>query len=124
LVWSLASSKRRKRLAEAAAESRRDAGLVKAAWSAVILYNIVGGLDIASTWISIDNGAGEEINPVLRAAMDHFGPGWIAAKLILQAVISFMVLWFPHRVVLLMFVTAIAFNAGIVWSNFRIAGIV
>jgi hypothetical protein len=34
-----------------------------------------------------------------------------------------MVLWFPHRIVLGLFAVAVAFNAGVVWSNLRIAGI-
>ena len=58
-----------------------------------------------------------------RAAMDNFGHGWIGAKLFLQAVITVMVLWFPHRVVLAIFTAAILFNAGIVYRNFQIAGL-
>lgn len=96
---------------------------MKAAWAAIIIYNIVGALDIYSTSLALAGGFGEEANPVMRAAMENFGAGWIAAKLMLQAVISVMVLWFPHRFVIGIFAVAVAFNAGVVYSNLAIAGV-
>ena len=124
MVWTIVSSERRRKLVKDASRSRRDGAAWKAAIVAVLAYNFVGLLDIWSTTISINAGLGEEANPVMRAAMENFGSGWIGAKLFLQLVISAMVLWFPHRIVLAIFVLAIAFNAGIVWSNFRIAGLI
>lgn len=122
-MLSMLTRRRRRRLADQASESRESTAARRAAWGAVIVYNLVGLVDIWSTSLAIGLGVAEEANPVMRAAMDHFGPGWIAAKLFLQAVISVMVLWFPHRIVLTMFMLAVAFNAGIVWSNLRIAGL-
>lgn len=122
MVWSFVSAKRRKRLIADAARSRAEPLSVKIAWIAVLVYNCIGLIDIYSTWLGVESGAGEEINPLIRAAMDTLGPGWIAAKLALQGVISFMVLWFPHRVVLGIFIAAISFNAGIVYQNLVIAG--
>ncbi|MBI1366173.1 MAG: hypothetical protein GC153_09500 [Alphaproteobacteria bacterium] len=123
MVWSIISAKRRRRLIDEAHHSRKNrlAGLIAAI--AVVIYNIVGVADIVSTILSVHSGAGEEVNPVLRAAMANLGLGWIIAKLALQGVISFMVLWFPHRIVLAIFIAAIAVNAWVVYNNFLIAGL-
>ena len=73
--------------------------------------------------IALESGAGVEANPVLRAMMEHAGDGWILAKLALQGVISVMVLWFPHWIVLGFFTIATTGNAWIVYNNFAIAGV-
>lgn len=123
MVWSIVSTKRRKKLSDDASRSRADRAAVTIAWIATIIYNSIGLLDIASTTIAVTSGAGEEANPFMRAAMASLGPGWIAAKLALQGLISFMVLWFPHRIVLAIFIAAVAINAWIVHRNFEIAGV-
>jgi len=120
LVWSIISPRRRQRLIEDASESRSHDGRRAVAIAAVVTYNIIGVLDIISTSIGIGSGIAEEANPVLAQMMENLGSGWIGAKLFLQAVISVMVLWFPHRLVLGMFVVAIIFNVFIVLNNFRI----
>ena len=124
MVFSLASSKRRKELGEEARQSRASAVQRAAAWGLVIFYNVVGVADIISTVIAIDIGAGVEANPILNTLMVHSGHGWIIAKLALQGVISFMVLWFPHWIVLSFFAVATAGNAWIVVNNFQIAGVI
>jgi hypothetical protein len=91
------------------------------ALAAVLVYNIVGVLDIVSTIAAIELGRAEEANPLMRAIMDNHGPGWIGAKLFLQLVISGMVLWFPHRIVVAVFTLAITLNGLIVANNFLIA---
>lgn len=123
MVWSLVSPKRRRRLIADASRSRRSAVLRATAIGAVVAYNLVGIMDILSTVIAISGGAGEEANPFLRVAMASFGPGWIGAKLFLQAVITVMVLWFPHRIVLAIFVVAVLCNAGVVYNNLHLAGV-
>lgn len=123
MVWSLASAKRRKRLSEDAAHARASAIRRSAAWIAVIVYNFIGIADITSTAVAIDAGAGAEANPFLSLLMEHAGDGWVFAKLALQGVISFMVLWFPHWIVVSFFSLATLGNAWIVYNNFLIAGI-
>lgn len=123
MVWSLASAKRRRKLAEDAERSRASQLMRRAAWALVIIYNLVGVADIVSTNIAISSGAGYEANPLMRMAMESAGQGWIFAKLALQGVISFMVLWFPHGIVLGFFSFATAGNAWIVYNNFAIAGL-
>lgn len=123
-MLTMLTKKRRGTMIEEASRSRADRKAFAYAVAIIVVYNAVGVADILSTTHAIALGAGEEANPVLKAAMEHFGPAWVAAKLFLQAVISFMVLWFPHRIVLAIFTAAVAFNAAVVWSNLEIGGLV
>ncbi|WP_425410776.1 DUF5658 family protein [Hyphococcus sp.] len=123
MVLSLVSPKRRRKLSEEAERSRASLFRRWAAWTLIILYNCIGVADIASTVMALEGGAGVEANPLLAALMVHIGDGWIVAKLALQALISFMVLWFPHWIVLGFFALAVSGNAWIVWNNFVIAGV-
>lgn len=87
----------------------------------VVFYNVVGLLDIFSTVLAIETGVAEEANPLMRYLMEEIGVGWVAVKLTLQFMISAMVLWFPHRYVLLLFAATVAGNSIIVANNFLIA---
>ncbi|MEZ5894061.1 MAG: DUF5658 family protein [Parvularculaceae bacterium] len=122
MVFSLVSSKRRRKLGEDARASRASAIARWTALTLVIVYNLVGVSDIVSTVMALERGAGYEANPVMSTVMAHAGDGWIFAKLALQGLISFMVLWFPHWIVLTFFGVATAGNAWIVYRNFMIAG--
>lgn len=122
-MLAILTRKRREALVRDAVVARKDRGAMAIAVAFVTLYNLVGLSDILSTAHAIGIGAGEEANPVLKAAMDHFGMGWVGAKLALQMVVSAMVLWFPHRIVLALFIAAVAFNVGVVYSNLQIAGV-
>lgn len=121
MVSFVLSRKRRSELVEDAAAARAAGRSVAIAFAGVALYNVVGVLDIVSTIAAIELGVAEEANPLMRAIMDNHGPSWIFAKLMLQFIISAMVLWFPHRIVLTIFFLAVASNALIVLNNFRIA---
>lgn len=123
MVVSLTSSKRRRKLAEDAERSRASAWRRYTAWALIFIYNLVGVTDIVSTVAALDSGAGVEANPFLRTLMAHAGDGWVLAKLALQGVISVMVLWFPHWIVLGFFSVATFGNALIVYNNFLIAGV-
>jgi len=121
LTSFLFSQSRRAELASDAAIARSNRTNTLIAFAAVMIYNFVGIFDIISTIAAIEIGVAEEANPVMSAIMDNYGVGWVAAKLILQIVISGMVLWFPHRIVLFIFVFAVWTNGFIVLNNFRIA---
>lgn len=121
MVWFIFSKSRRSTLASDAAAARAGRRNLAIAFAAVAVYNSVGLFDIISTIAAIELGVAEEANPLMRAVMDNYGVGWIAAKLLLQLVISAMVLWFPHRIVLTIFVFAVWTNGFIVLNNFRIA---
>ncbi len=111
----------RQSLADQATAARASRVNAVVALAAVFVYNIVGMLDIFSTIAAIELGRAQEANPLMRAVMDAHGPGWIGAKLFLQLVISGMVIWFPHRIVLTVFTLAITLNGLIVMNNFWIA---
>jgi hypothetical protein len=121
LVSLFRTKPRRRSLEDQAAEARAGRINAVAALAAVFVYNIVGVLDIYSTIAAIELGRAQEANPLMRAVMDAHGPGWIGAKLFLQLVISGMVIWFPHRIVLAVFALAITLNGLIVMNNFWIA---
>ena len=121
MVLSFLSKSRNDRLRRDAAVARTQRSSVMIAFIAVATYNLVGVFDIISTVIAIELGVAEEANPLMRAVMDNYGVAWIATKLMLQFLISAMVLWFPHRIVLAMFIAAISTNAYIVFNNFLIA---
>lgn len=121
MVLLLVSKSRRSALAEDAAKARAGSRNVAIAFAAVVVYNFVGLFDIISTIAAIELGVAQEANPLMRAIMDNYGVGWILAKALLQLVISAMVLWFPHRLVLTIFIFAVWTNGFIVLNNFRIA---
>ncbi|WP_395072450.1 DUF5658 family protein [Hyphococcus sp.] len=123
-MLTLTSSKRRQQLGEDARRSRASVWQTRIAWALVVIYNFVGVADIISTVIALESGAGVEANPLLNALMVHAGEGWILAKLGLQGLISFMVLWFPHWIVLFFFTVATAGNILIVANNFAIGGVI
>jgi len=121
LVWFIVSKSRRSALAEDASVARTAGRNMAIAFAAVMVYNFVGVFDIVSTIAAIELGVAEEANPLMSAIMDNYGVAWIAAKLFLQLLISAMVLWFPHRLVLIIFAFAVWTNGFIVLNNFRIA---
>ncbi|MDZ7629032.1 MAG: DUF5658 family protein [Parvularculaceae bacterium] len=121
MVSTVTTKAQKRGLAEQAAEARAGFRNSAIALVAVFVYNIVGVLDIVSTIAAIELGRAQEANPLMRAVMDNHGAGWIGAKLFLQLVISGMVLWFPHRIVIAVFTLAITVNGLIVANNFWIA---
>ena len=123
MVRIMASREHRGKLIRDARQARQSLFRWRLALFAVIIYNIVGVLDIVSTIIAIETGAGYEANPLIRTAMEEWGAGWIAAKLSLQGVVTAMVLYFPHLIVLGFFITATSWNGWIVYNNFAIAGV-
>jgi len=123
VLWVLASSKRRRKLHKDAESARASTRNLVAAWALVIAYNTAGLFDIVSTTIAIDSGLGREANPVILAMMQSIGGYWVLPKLALQGVVSLMVLWFPHWIVLGFFSVAVIGKSMVVYNNFAIAGV-
>ena len=123
MFWVLSSSKRRRKLTEDAESARASTRNMAAAWGLVVVYNLVGLLDIASTIIAIESGAGREANPIILAMMENIGGYWVVPKLALQGVVSVMVLWFPHWIVLGFFFLSMIGKSAVVYNNFAIAGV-
>ena len=108
------------RIGEAARRAREIPSNRIAALVIVILYNAAGFADVASTVHAIAAG-GSEANPIVAEFMRSLAEYWVAPKLASQLLVSAMVLWFPHRVVLAIFGLAVALTAGVVVNNLRVA---
>lgn len=89
----------------------------------VVFYNVLGVLDIVSTTIGL-RGLATEANPLVRSLMDNFSHGWIYTKLALQFIVTAMLLWFPHRLVLGIFALPMAFMGYVVVNNLQIVGMI
>ena len=107
------------RLGEAAARARSVPANRIAALIVVVLYNAAGFADVWTTVQALGLGA-QEANPVVRTAMDALASYWVAPKLASQALVTAMVLWFPHRFVLAVFSVAVVATLVVVLSNLRV----
>lgn len=126
LSTNATSSSRRARWAkirEFAREARADRALFIASAIYAVVYNLLGGLDILSTVAGLQTQLAVESNPVVRMFMDNFANGWILAKLALQLLVTAMILWFPHRLVLAMFTLPLVMMVVVVHNNLQIAGL-
>ena len=123
MLWVLASSKGRRKLHRDAESARASTPNLAAAWLLVIVYNTAGLMDIVSTNIAIGSGLGREANPIILAMMQSIGDYWVLPKLALQGVVSLMVLWFPHWIVMGFFSFATLGKTMVVYNNFAIAGL-
>ncbi|MEL6111749.1 MAG: DUF5658 family protein [Pseudomonadota bacterium] len=123
---SLFSEDWRKRLGLQAASARSHSLNRQLALLVAIFYNCVGLADIWSTHLAIASGAGEEANPLIRAAMEDltWEKAWITLKLMLQFVATAMVLWFPNRWVMSIVLGVSIFMGCVVHNNLAIAGFV
>ena len=84
---------------------------------AIIAYVLANILDVVSTKKVLKNG-GEELNPILRSAMDKGGNKWVALKFMLAGIALGMFLYF--ELIWLVWAGA-AFYGLIAVNNFRIA---
>ena len=112
--------RRRRNIVHDARIARGDAAARITALAIVVIYNLVGLLDVGSTIAAIEAG-GQEANPVIRSLMESEMVAWAPAKIALQLLVSGMVLWFPHRFVVGIFSVAVLVNAGFVANNIRLA---
>ena len=110
------------RIGEAARRARAVPGNRIAALVIVVLYNAAGFADVYSTIQAIGLGA-TEANPVVRTAMEALASYWVAPKLVSQALVTAMILWFPHRFVLAVFSAAVLMTILVVLNNLRIVAV-
>ncbi len=107
------------RIGEAARAARAVPSNRIAALVIVLVYNAAGFADVFSTVHGLSMGA-YEANPLVRAFMEVLTHYWVLPKLGSQLLVSAMVLWFPHRVVLAIFSVAVAATAAVVFSNLAV----
>lgn len=124
-MLSFLSVKRRRHLSTLAEQERKKPAHRYTALILVFFYNMAGFADILSTQYAIYSGAGYEANPVIRTAMESFTwhNGWVAFKLTLQLLVTAMVIWFPHKVVMSLFAAVVAIMGWVVVQNLIIGGI-
>ena len=84
---------------------------------AIIAYVLANILDVVSTKKVLKNG-GEELNPILRSAMDKGGNKWVALKFMLAGIALGIFLYF--NLIWAVWVGAAVF-AVVAVNNFRIA---
>ena len=101
--------------------ARADKRLFRSAIILVITYTLISFADISSTILALTSGNGTEANPFIRGLM-NYGNLWISVKLILHTLICFMILWFPHRMVLAILFPMVALSGAVVLNNYFIAG--
>lgn len=111
------------RISHHARQARDRRGLFLASAIFALTYNILGGLDIVSTVVGLQAKLGAEANPFIRLLMDNFSSGWIPLKLFLQILVTVMILWFPHKLVLGIFSVSMCLTGWVVWNNLQIADI-
>ncbi len=107
-------------LPEVAARNRKSPRLARAA-------HVVGGvlfalalLDVFSTNLGLAAGA-VETNRLIRWLQAQFGMWWFLPKLALQMIPVAMILWYPHRWVLVIVTPVVPLTAYFVWNNLALA---
>ena len=107
------------RIGEAARRARSVPANRLAAIVIVLLYNVAGACDVATTVHALGLGAAEA-NPLVRGFMDLLHAYWVVPKLGSQLLVSAMILFFPHRLVLAVFSVAVLATWAVVFNNYAI----
>jgi hypothetical protein len=79
-------------------------------------------LDIMTTNLGLAAGAIEG-NKIMRWFQDNMGQWWYLPRLIGQLIPAIMIVWYPHRYVLIIITPVIPILAYFVWNNARLAGL-
>lgn len=114
-----AYTQRWSRIGEAARRAREVPANRIAALVIAVVYNAAGFADVHSTIQGLSLGAVES-NPVVGSFMEAFATYWVAPKLASQLLVTAMILWFPHRLVLAIFSVAVAATSLVVVNNLRV----
>lgn len=85
-----------------------------------MMFVALGILDVMSTDWALSVGA-HEINGIMLAVQNWFGPLWYFPKLALQAAVAAMIVWSPNRATILIMAIMCGWTSSIVTNNFLIA---
>jgi hypothetical protein len=107
-------------LPHVAAKHRSSPRLTKAAHIVAGILFALALMDVFSTNLGLANGA-FETNHLIGWLQDTFGMWWFVPKLIIHLIPVAMILWYPHRWVLMIVSPVIPYTAFIVWNNLHIA---
>lgn len=99
-----------------AARNRNSPRLMAAAYCIATCLIVLSILDIVTTNLGLDVGA-MEANWIMRWFQKHLGDWWFLPRLIGQIVPAMMIIWYPHRAVLVVMTPVIPILGYFVWNN-------
>lgn len=105
-----------------AAQNRNSPRLMAASYTIAACLITLAVLDVITTNLGLAAGA-VEANRIIRWFQTNLGDWWFIPRLIGQLVPAIMILWYPHRAVLIMITPVIPLLAFYVWNNAKIAGV-
>ena len=79
-------------------------------------------LDVITTNLGLAAGA-VEANKLMRWFQKNLGDWWFVPRLLAQLIPAIMIIWYPHRAVLVVIAPVIPILAFVVWNNARLAGL-
>ncbi len=106
-----------------AAKNRNSPRLMAASYFIATCLIVLTILDIITTNLGLAAGA-VEANKIIRWFQENLGDWWFIPRLIAQIIPAMMIVWYPHRAVLLVTTPVIPILAFYVWNNARLAGLI
>lgn len=107
-------------LPHVAAKHRNSPRLTKAAHVVAGILFALALMDVFSTNLGLANGA-YETNKLIGWLQANFGMWWFVPKLLVHMIPVAMILWYPHRRVLMIVTPVVPLTAYFVWNNFQLA---
>ncbi|TQV80403.1 DUF5658 family protein [Denitrobaculum tricleocarpae] len=104
-----------------AAKNRNSPRLMAASYFIATCLITLAVLDIVTTNLGLAVGA-YEANRIIRWFQSTMGDWWFLPRLIGQLIPAMMIVWYPHRLVLLVISPVVPILGFYVWNNARIVG--
>lgn len=79
-------------------------------------------LDVITTNLGLAAGA-VEANKLIRWFQKNLGDWWFVPRLLAQLIPAIMIIWYPHRAVLIVITPVIPLLGYVVWNNAKLAGL-
>lgn len=105
-----------------AAKNRNSPRLMASAYCIATCLIALSVFDVITTNLGLAVGA-VEANKLMRWFQAQLGDWWFLPRLIGQIIPAMMIVWYPHRGVLLVITPVIPILAYFVWNNARIIGV-
>ncbi len=105
-----------------ASKNRNSPRLKAASYFIAAILIVLAILDVITTNLGLAAGA-VEINKLMRWFQKNLGDWWFVPRLLGQLIPAVMIIWYPHRAVLMVVTPVIPILAFVVWNNAKIAGL-
>ncbi len=105
-----------------AMKNRNSPRLMAASYTIATCLMVLAVADVITTNLGLAAGA-VEANDIMRWFQKKLGDWWFLPRLIGQLVPAVMILWYPHRAVLVVITPVIPVLGYFVWNNARLAGL-